>query len=343
MSSSNDSSSSNELPPSQQKPLTASEMMRQKFERKQKITSTTNSKKREGDADIDDEIKRLEAELEGGSDSDSDSDSSSNSESDNDNDNDETSHISQGRRKRIRFGKDTILNPQDAVKEKSSEKSGEGVISISECATETIAPLPKAALPTSKTKKLKVDAEFVAKEKERRKRKNMNEDDTQVNEGLRAAVKEVLSGYVARSSEKIPFYCRVCPHQSENEEDFQTHKLSEFHRAAVQVEKKATYCKLCRKQLTSLVQMKEHLDSRPHREKMDDVKAQQRGWPMNNRSDREGRGQRGGRGRGSFQGRGRGSFQGRGRSSGRGGGRWQGRGPSDGNRSSGRGDKRQWC
>ena len=331
MSSSDDSSSSDELPPSQQKQLTASEMMRQKFERKQKITSTTNSKKTEEDVDIDDEIKRLEEELEGGSDS--DSDSSSNSESDNDND--ESGHSSQGRQKRIRFGKDTIFNPQDAVKEKSSEKSGKGVISISECATETIAPLPKNALPTSKTKKLKVDAEDIAKQKERRKRKNMQDGDTEINEGLRAAVKEVLSGYVARSSEKIPFYCRVCSHQSENEEDFQTHKISEFHTTAVQVEKKATYCKLCRKQLTSLVQMKEHLDSRPHREKMDDTKARQRGWPMNNRADRGGRGQRDGRGRGSFQGRGR--------SSGRGGGRWQGRGSSDGGRSSRTDDKRQWC
>ena len=39
-------------------------------------------------------------------------------------------------------------------------------------------------------------------------------------DGLRDAVQEVLSGYVARSSEKIPFYCRVCLHQSENQEDF---------------------------------------------------------------------------------------------------------------------------
>jgi hypothetical protein len=39
-------------------------------------------------------------------------------------------------------------------------------------------------------------------------------------DGLRDAVQELLSGYVARSSEKIPFYCRVCLHQSENQEDF---------------------------------------------------------------------------------------------------------------------------
>jgi len=32
-------------------------------------------------------------------------------------------------------------------------------------------------------------------------------------------VKELLSGYVVRSSEKIPFYCRVCLHQGEIQED----------------------------------------------------------------------------------------------------------------------------
>ena len=43
------------------------------------------------------------------------------------------------------------------------------------------------------------------------------------------------------------------------------------------MEKKATYCKLCRKQLTSIVQMREHLQSKPHRERMDAVKQRQRG------------------------------------------------------------------
>jgi hypothetical protein len=47
------------------------------------------------------------------------------------------------------------------------------------------------------------------------------------------------------------------------------HKTTDFHKAAVSVEKKATYCKLCRKQLTSIVQMQDHLESRPHRDKMD--------------------------------------------------------------------------
>ena len=53
-------------------------------------------------------------------------------------------------------------------------------------------------------------------------------------DGLRDAVQEVLSGYVARSSEKIPFYCRVCLHQSENQEDFTVHKTTDFHKALSQ-------------------------------------------------------------------------------------------------------------
>lgn len=333
MSSSNDisnsSSSSDDTISPQQKPLTASELMRKKFEKKQKSTTKSTNKKTE-EVDIDEEIRQLEAELDDGSDSDSDSDS----EDDSDSDGDERIQTHQGRQTQIRFGKDTILNPHDVVEKKPNENnSDQGVICISECATETIAPLPQTALPSSKRKKLKIDVESDKRKKESKKRKLTQTDGNQesaVNEGLRDAVKEVLSGYVARSSEKIPFYCRVCSRQSENEEDFQAHKRLDFHKTAVQVEKKATYCKLCRKQLTSPVQMKEHLDSRPHREKMDEVKAQQRGWPMNGfRADRGGRGPGGGRGRGSFQGRGRGP--------GRGDGRWQNRGPPRSN------DKRQWC
>jgi len=38
--------------------------------------------------------------------------------------------------------------------------------------------------------------------------------------GLRDAVKELLDGYVARSSQKISFYCRVCAIQSKDINDF---------------------------------------------------------------------------------------------------------------------------
>ncbi len=83
------------------------------------------------------------------------------------------------------------------------------------------------------------------------------------------------------------------------------------------MEKKATYCKLCRKQLTTIVQMQDHLESRPHRNKMDLVKARRRG--------NEG-----------FRPTGRGRCQGRDGGSGR-------MGTGRGSNSSQSGDKRQWC
>jgi deoxyribodipyrimidine photolyase-like uncharacterized protein len=60
------------------------------------------------------------------------------------------------------------------------------------------------------------------------------------------------------------------------EEEFFDHKRSEFHKTAVEMEQKASYCKLCRKQLTSLVQLKEHLTSKPHKERLDRVRENRR-------------------------------------------------------------------
>jgi hypothetical protein len=195
------SSSSDESP--KRHVMTASEMMQRKVQGRKKETKN-KPKEKIVDDDIDDEIKRLEAELaEDSSDSeDSDSDSSSNG----------------GRLKRIRFGESTILNPQDVEVEKSAKSQDQGVICLSECASDFIAPLPKTVLPTNKRKKLKIDSEEDGsrRDDQRRKRTRSNENGSGgFSDGLRDAVKEVLSGYVARSSEKIPFYCRVCLFASE--------------------------------------------------------------------------------------------------------------------------------
>jgi len=96
-------------------------------------------------------------------------------------------------------------------------------------------------------------------------------------DGLTKAVKEVLSGYKPRSSERLPFYCRVCAKQYDNEEEFFAHKSDNFHKRAVQMERKASYCKLCRKQLTSPVQLREHLQSRPHKERLQAIQLRQTG------------------------------------------------------------------
>ena len=308
-SSGSSSSSSDEDESSEPKVMTASQMMQQKVGKRKR--ETVEVKKEKASEDIDDEIKRLEAELAQDSDS-SDSDSESDSESDSD-----ASDENERRKKRIRFGESTIMNPENYVEK---GLSNDDVICMSKCASDSIKPLPKEVLPTSKTRKLKVDREDT-KSRLPDERSRSKKSGCTISNGLKDAVNEVLSNYVARSCEKIPFYCRVCLHQSESHEEFIAHKRTEFHEAAVQVEKKATYCNLCRKQLTSLVQMQEHLESRPHRERMDDVKARQRGFTNIRYSDR-GRG-----GRGRFSGRGRGERDAGGRFGDRGrGGRWNSNG-----------------
>ena len=328
-------------------------MRRKNLKKESSIETKLEKGGSEDDAvDIDDEIKRLEAELAESSSSSDYSDESDDDEGDDSDGSDELSKIDQRsigkankdlRRKRIRFGEETILNPEESRDQCMfvPKESDNGIISISECASDSIAPLPKSALPKTVSKPMKCDMPEGSKASRKRKRSksgNNDADNSQAaSDGLRAAVKEVLAGYVARSSEKIPFYCRVCSVQCKDEDDFFNHKRSEFHKTAVQVEKKATYCRLCRKQLTSIVQMHEHLDSRPHKAKLDEVQARQRGGTgyrpgrgFNAGRGRGGRGANGrcfGRGRGYGRGDNRAGFSGRG---GRGPGRGRGRGRGDG-------------
>lgn len=212
--------------------------------------------------DIDDEIERLEAELNDsvGVDSESDDDESA------------------------RDG-DTSMGALSEEREESR------IISLSKVAEDRIPALPKSYLPLPQCKRtLKIDLEMNGDDdsSDRKKRKR-DDQTTQPGDGLKAAVREVLGGYVARSSERLPFYCRVCAKQMSNEEDFRDHKKTEFHRVAVREEQKASYCRLCRKQFTSPVQLKEHLNARPHREKLAAVKAKQRGgtWTKSNDGKRQ--------------------------------------------------------
>jgi len=271
--------------------------------------------------DIDSEIKRLEAEL---AKSDSDDDSSSSEDDDDDQNDDSDIQYRNSRKKKIRFGETSILNKEDVRNEEPKGKV-EAVICTSACASDSIPHLPASTLPKCKSKKLKIDLQNNDNDADGTKnRKRKNSSSTVQSDGLRAAVMEVLGSYTPRSSERIPFYCRVCSYQSKNEIEFSEHKRTEFHKAAVEIERKKTYCKLCRKQLTSLVQMQEHLDSRPHKDRLESLKARQRGEPFNRQPRRDygmssGRGG-GGRHPGRWQpnsGRDAGRGRGRGRGTGR--------------------------
>ncbi|KAL3910798.1 MAG: hypothetical protein SGILL_007551, partial [Bacillariaceae sp.] len=138
------------------------------------------------------------------------------------------------------------------------------ILSLSKFSDDHVEQLPAAALP--EPGRYDMDGK---KTKKRKLETDTNNNAPKPPSGLEQAVKEVLQGYQARSSEKLPFYCRFCAKQYSSEKEFLEHRrLSEFHKTAVEAERKATYCKLCRLQLTSPVQMKEHLKSKPHRERL---------------------------------------------------------------------------
>jgi hypothetical protein len=87
--------------------------------------------------------------------------------------------------------------------------------------------------------------------------------------GLEKTVLELLRNYQPSSSEKRPFWCRVCRFQGESADDLMTHRESEFHVVASQKERKLSYCKLCKIQFTSPDQLKEHLRGAKHKAKLE--------------------------------------------------------------------------
>jgi hypothetical protein len=174
----------------------------------------------------------------------------------------------------IRRLEQELENSSSSEGSDSEDDDGESsypvVLSLSKFAKDRIEQLPGTCLPEPGryNKKDGMRMSLVSKKKKA---------EIEVSNGLREAVKEVLNGYKARSSEKLPFYCRVCAKQYDNETDFFNHKSTQFHKTAVEMEKKASFCKLCRKQLTSPEQMKEHLKSRPHKERLQKMRDRQGG------------------------------------------------------------------
>lgn len=151
------------------------------------------------------------------------------------------------------------------------------VLSLSKFADDHVQHLPDNCLPEPGRYHPSRDGMKSTKAKKKQPNLTKEIEDKERSSGLKQAVQEVLSGYKARSSERLPFYCRVCAKQYDNEIDFFSHKNTEFHKVAVETERKATYCRLCRKQLTSPEQMKEHLRSKPHREKLQNMRNRQQG------------------------------------------------------------------
>lgn len=195
---------------------------------------TTGTTVIEGVEDIDREIARLEAELATDY---SDTSSSCASTADDD-------------------GRYAAKNESNGLQPHNDE----GILCLSTLKNERIERLPSKHLP-----------KIVASKNSNTEAARQKKRTAVQSSGLEKAVQEVLRGYVPRSAERLPFYCRVCQTQFSNEDEFFEHRQSQFHTAAAEAERKASYCKLCRKQLTSPAQMKEHLASAPHKERLERV------------------------------------------------------------------------
>lgn len=117
--------------------------------------------------------------------------------------------------------------------------------------------------------------EMELKKKEMKKQKQIERELKNKNMAeMEEAAKKALGFYVPRSSEKIPFFCRVCQYQGTSIEEFEKHRLSQTHEVATNVEKKMSFCRICRKQFTSINQLEEHLLGNGHKEKFASIKLQ---------------------------------------------------------------------
>lgn len=137
--------------------------------------STGEAEKNTDMGGVDDRIAALERELEEGTESSDDSPDSAESSED------------------------------DTESARDEGAGGKSVVSkfVSPLDTEKIAPLPAHLLPHAgcgipKSNSRKLKRTKVAREK------------PETSPGLAKVVEELLSNYEARSSERVPFYCRVC-------------------------------------------------------------------------------------------------------------------------------------
>ncbi|GKY90697.1 hypothetical protein MPSEU_000043100 [Mayamaea pseudoterrestris] len=211
---------------------------------------------------IDDEIQRLERELQ------LDDGSSSDSESSSEDEDTSTADIT------------------------CSRKTNQ--YNLSRLRNERIEPLPLTCLPSLTSKRIAaIDKTTDDLDRPSKKHKtsisgssraSAKSSASPIDPDIQQSVQAMLQEYVPRSRDKLPFYCRFCQHQYDNEDAFRNHFANDFHKAAVQVERKATYCKLCQKQMTSPTQMQEHLSSGPHKERLQYRKGMQQQQQQQNRN-----------------------------------------------------------
>ena len=239
--------------------ITAAEMIRQKQQQQHKYLPESKSIANESKNiltiqgsinDIDDEIQRLERELQEDVDDDDDSENSE----------DETSTSGGGNTK---------------VDENDHYQTDAMILSISQSNQNLIEKLPSHCLPPLTL--------VSGGSKSSHKKRSRNVDDTNdtlhnhiSGTGLKKAVQELIQNYQGRTNtERKPFYCRYCQHQATDYNDFRHHQTETSHLQNVTLHNKASYCKLCSKQFNSPIQLHEHLQSKPHHDRLQYLQSKQ--------------------------------------------------------------------
>ena len=136
--------------------------------------------------------------------------------------------------------------------------------SLTQVIDERITPLPPTLLPGAECKLPVESARKRSKVNDRVAKRVGGESGRRRVSGLDATVVEMLRNYQPSSSERRPFWCRICRYQGGDEADLVRHRASESHRRAIRVERRLSFCSKCRKQFTSPSQLKEHLKGKAH-------------------------------------------------------------------------------
>lgn len=140
--------------------------------------------------------------------------------------------------------------------EDEGEVSSSGLI-LTSLQNQRIPPLPKHQLPASQCRE-------PSGAKKRKSKQSIEKDDPVLLEKARALVQRAPKC----EKLKIPFACRLCAFRGQSLEEFEHHRLSRLHIFATKLYKESSYCKLCRVQCTSPLELETHVSSKKHAERL---------------------------------------------------------------------------
>ncbi|KAJ1451962.1 hypothetical protein M885DRAFT_487214 [Pelagophyceae sp. CCMP2097] len=84
---------------------------------------------------------------------------------------------------------------------------------------------------------------------------------------------KLVDAALTSTKNKVPFSCRLCAFTGAALEDFEKHKKTLLHGVATRLWTDQSYCRLCRAQCTSPLELRVHLTSKKHLERLSELAA----------------------------------------------------------------------